>query len=71
MKDKLGNNANSSKIILHLQHSEDHIIIHFSYIQQVNSFNEDTVAVYQTVVLALNIFVLLTHGDWGRKTKFL
>jgi hypothetical protein len=27
MKDKLGKNANSSKIILHLQHSEEQILI--------------------------------------------
>jgi hypothetical protein len=55
MKDKSGKNANSSKIILHLQHSEQQILIwriNYSYIQQVNSFNEDVMAIYQTVVLA-------------------
>jgi predicted nucleotide-binding protein (sugar kinase/HSP70/actin superfamily) len=55
MKDKSGKNANSSKIILHLQHSEKQILIwlvNYSYTRQVNSFNEIVMAVYQTVVLA-------------------
>jgi hypothetical protein len=55
MKDKSGKNANSSKIILHLQHSEEQILIwqiNSSYTQQVNSFNDNVMAVYQTVVLA-------------------